>query len=152
VRTFRTLGLATAAIGALVIVAGCAGTASPAASAAPPSAAPPSAAPASSAPASAPPASAAASPSAAGGGAGALAVSIVDFSFNPATTSAKVGETVTWTNTGQAPHTVTFDDGSAKSDTLNPGDVFERTFDAAGTFTYKCSIHPAMTATVEVTG
>ena len=149
-RTLRTLGSLTAALVALVVVAGCSGTAaSPSTSAAPASAAPPSAAAASAPPAASP--SAAASASAAGG-ASTLSVSIVDFSFNPGTATAKVGEKITWTNSGATAHTVTFDEGSVKSDTLNPGDVFEHTFDAAGTFTYKCSIHPAMTGTVEVTG
>src|SRR5581483_4848918 len=31
--------------------------------------------------------------------------SIVDFSFSPATITIHVGDTVTWTNTGQQPHT-----------------------------------------------
>jgi plastocyanin len=80
------------------------------------------------------------------------AVSIVDFAFQPASIEVATGGTVTWTNTGQAPHTVTADDGSFDSGTLSPGATFSQTFATAGTFTYHCNIHPQMTATVIVGG
>jgi plastocyanin len=80
------------------------------------------------------------------------AVSIVDFAFQPASVELATGGTVTWTNTGQAPHTVTADDGSFDSGTLSPGATFSQTFATAGTFTYHCNIHPQMTATVIVGG
>jgi len=78
------------------------------------------------------------------------AVSIVDFAFQPNSSMVVAGGTVTWTNTGQAPHTVTADDGSFDSGTLSPGATFSQTFPTAGTFTYHCNIHPQMTATVIV--
>jgi len=80
-------------------------------------------------------------------------ISIVDFAFGPKTLGISVGETVTWTNneTG-VPHTVVSDDGVWESDTLRPGDSFSFTFDQPGTYTYFCSIHPAMTATITVDG
>lgn len=80
------------------------------------------------------------------------AVSIVDFAFQPDSVEIATGGTVTWTNTGQAPHTVTADDGSFDSGTLSPGATFSQTFATAGTFTYHCNIHPQMTATVIVGG
>jgi plastocyanin len=80
------------------------------------------------------------------------AVSIVDFAFQPASVEIATGGTVTWTNTGQAPHTVTADDGSFDSGTLSPGATFSQTFATAGTFTYHCNIHPQMTATIIVGG
>jgi plastocyanin len=80
------------------------------------------------------------------------AVSIVDFAFQPPSIEVATGGTVTWTNTGQAPHTVTADDGSFDSGTLSPGATFSQTFATAGTFTYHCNIHPQMTATVIVGG
>jgi plastocyanin len=83
---------------------------------------------------------------------GGAAVSIVDFAFQPAGVEVAVGGTVTWTNTGQAPHTVTADDGSFDSGQLAPGASFSQTFNTAGTFTYHCSIHPQMTGTITVTG
>jgi len=80
-------------------------------------------------------------------------ISIVGFAFGPKTLGISVGETVTWTNneTG-VPHTVVSDDGVWQSDTLRPGDSFSFTFDQPGTYTYFCSIHPAMTATITVDG
>jgi plastocyanin len=83
---------------------------------------------------------------------GGAAVSIVDFAFQPASVEVAAGSTVTWTNTGQAPHTVTADDGAFDSGQLAPGASFSQTFDTAGTFTYHCNIHPQMTGTIIVTG
>ena len=79
------------------------------------------------------------------------AVSIVDYSFNPATLSVKAGTTVTWTNTAGQDHTVTAGDGSFDSGHVAAGSTFSHTFAAAGTFTYHCTIHNQMTGTVTVT-
>src|SRR3990170_1027716 len=63
------------------------------------------------------------------------AVTIVDFASQPADLTVKVGDTVAWTNTGNAPHTVKWDDGTPASDRLTEGGApYERTFDAPGTF------------------
>jgi len=83
---------------------------------------------------------------------GGAAVSIVDFAFQPGSVEVAAGGTVTWTNTGQATHTVTADDGTFDSGQLAPGSSFSQTFDTAGTFTYHCAIHPQMTGTITVTG
>jgi plastocyanin len=80
----------------------------------------------------------------------AVSVSIVNFAFEPASVEVPVGGTVTWTNNGGAPHTVTADDGAFDSGELAPGASFSQTFDAAGTFAYHCNIHPQMTGTVNV--
>ena len=79
------------------------------------------------------------------------AVTIVDFAFQPASLEVPAGSTVTWMNSGAAPHTVTADEGAFDSDRLAPGASFSQTFDTAGTFTYHCEIHPQMTGTVVVT-
>jgi plastocyanin len=79
------------------------------------------------------------------------AVAIVDFAFQPASLEVPAGTTVTWTNGGAAPHTVTADDGAFDSGQLAPGASFSQTFDTAGTFTYHCEIHPQMTGTIVVT-
>ena len=105
--------------------------------------------------ASSPAAASAAAPSeaapseapAAGGG---DAVSIKNFAFGPASLSVAAGSTVTWTNDDSAAHTVTADDGAFDSSSIAPGSTFSQTFVAAGTFAYHCSIHPNMTATIEV--
>jgi plastocyanin len=91
------------------------------------------------------------SPTTAPAGAGA-AVAIVDFGFNAADITVKVGTTVTWTNTGQRPHTVTStDSGFTSSGTLGNGSTYAVTFQKAGTFAYVCSIHGSMKGTVTVT-
>jgi plastocyanin len=101
-----------------------------------------------------------ASTTAAGGGAttaagapaaGASAVSIKGFAFNPGDVSVKAGTKVTWTNDDSTTHKIKSDDGSFDSEGLSQGDTFEHTFDAAGTFPYICSIHPSMKGTITVT-
>jgi plastocyanin len=82
---------------------------------------------------------------------GGAAVTIVDFAFQPASLEVPIGTTVTWTNSGAAPHTVTADDGAFDSGTLQPGGTFSVTFDTPGTFAYHCEIHPSMMATIIVT-
>jgi len=73
--------------------------------------------------------------------------------FTPATLTIRKGTRVVWVNTTGAPHTVTSSDGGfASSGTLGNGDAFSATFTIAGTFSYQCSIHPYMTATIIVTG
>lgn len=74
--------------------------------------------------------------------AGGTAVTIANFAFSPAEVTIKAGETVTWTNNDGVAHTVTgadFDSGS-----LAPGKTFSHTFPTAGSFDYKCTIHPSM--------
>ena len=81
-----------------------------------------------------------------------MTVSIQDFSFNPGQITVAPGTTVTWTNQGPSPHTTTADDGSWDSGLLQQGEDFSFTFDKPGTYTYHCSIHPDMTASVKVSG
>lgn len=81
-----------------------------------------------------------------------MTVSIQDFSFNPGQITVAPGTTVTWTNEGPSPHTTTADDGGWDSGTLQQGEDFSFTFDKPGTYTYHCSIHPDMTASVKVSG
>lgn len=48
-------------------------------------------------------------------------------------------------------HRLISDDGTTFHSTiLAPGDFFQPTFTATGTFTYHCEIHPTMTGTVTV--
>ena len=63
--------------------------------------------------------------------------------FVPQNQVVAVGDTVVWTNVGQIPHTVTFDDPGIPSDSfLDAGDTFSLAFDTAGTFIYRCDFHP----------
>jgi LPXTG-motif cell wall-anchored protein len=82
----------------------------------------------------------------------AASVSAVDFRFQPQTVTITAGESVTWTNNGQSPHTAT---GSGfNSGNLNPGQSYSHTFNTAGTFAYHCIYHESqgMVGTVVVTG
>jgi plastocyanin len=78
------------------------------------------------------------------------AVSIIDFGFQPDALTVAAGTTVSWTNTGATGHTVTFDDGPDSGAIADGGGTYERTFDAAGTYDYHCSIHPSMRGSVTV--
>ena len=84
------------------------------------------------------------------GGATALAVQMMNFSFQPASLTVKVGDTVTWTNNDSTAHTVTADDNSFDSGNIDPGATYKHTFDKAGTVPYHCSIHSSMTGSIVV--
>jgi plastocyanin len=81
------------------------------------------------------------------------AVQIKNFAFSPATLTVKAGTTVTWTNQDTDAHTVTStgSGGPLKSAALSTGQTYTYTFTTAGTYSYLCTIHPFMTATVTVT-
>lgn len=75
-----------------------------------------------------------------------------DLKFVPATSTAKVGDIVEWDNTGQVPHTITFasPNDSLSDSMLNPSQKWQVKFVTAGTYSYKCTIHPGMTGTITV--
>ncbi|MEQ0559976.1 cupredoxin family copper-binding protein [Amycolatopsis sp. NEAU-NG30] len=81
-------------------------------------------------------------------------VEAMGYKFTPASLTISVGDTVTWTNHDTAPHNIVITDGPEKftSPTLQTGQTFSHTFTKAGTYSYYCSIHPDMKATVTVTG
>jgi plastocyanin len=77
-------------------------------------------------------------------------VQITDSAFGTSVLTVQVGDTVTWTNADDRPHTVTGQDGSFDSGNLDEGGTFSFTFTAPGTFAYLCQYHPEMTATIIV--
>jgi plastocyanin len=79
-------------------------------------------------------------------------VSIIDNEFDPSSIDVEEGTTVTWTNNGDSPHTVTASDDDFSSGNLDPGDSYSQTFDEAGEFDYICEYHEdeGMTGTVIV--
>ncbi|MER5792113.1 cupredoxin family copper-binding protein [Streptomyces sp. NPDC001980] len=81
------------------------------------------------------------------------AVAIKNFAFSPATLKVPVGTTVTWTNQDTDAHTVTStgSGGPLHSPALATHGTYSHTFTEPGTYAYLCTIHPFMTATVEVT-
>lgn len=80
-----------------------------------------------------------------------VTVKMVDFAFQPANLTIKTGTTVTWVNNGAVAHEPAgtgFDTGP-----IQPGQNASHTFNTAGTFPYKCVIHPTiMTGTITVNG
>lgn len=101
----------------------------------------------------------------------ACAPSAVACKYDPASITIPAGQTVTWKNNGNTPHTIhsctsannpttqacpTMNTGAAASvniasSTLNNAGTFDFKFDSAGTYNYYCDIHRWMTATVVVT-
>jgi len=73
-----------------------------------------------------------------------------NFNFMPMMVTVHVGDTVTWKNLDEEPHTVTSLDGLFRSGALDTGETFKFKFTKAGTFKYTCSIHPKMQAMVVV--
>jgi plastocyanin len=80
-------------------------------------------------------------------------VRIADFAFVPRTVRAKVGQKVKWEHQDAGvTHTVAALDRAFRSGDLEEGEEFSHVFPAAGTFAYRCSIHPDMRGTVKVSG
>lgn len=78
-------------------------------------------------------------------------VTITNFAFTPPNLQVKSGDTVTWTNNDEEPHTVVAEDHSFHSPGMDANGTFTFTFTTPGTFAYICGIHPFMRGTVVVT-
>ena len=79
-------------------------------------------------------------------------VKIGDNFFMPASLSVAVGTTVTWIHTGKVTHNVlSVNLPGIRSADLQPGERYSYTFKTPGTFTYYCSYHEGMSATITVT-
>jgi plastocyanin len=76
-------------------------------------------------------------------------VILKDIVFIPSTVTIRAGQAVWWKwDDGSVPHNVTAD--TWQSLTQEHG-TYAHTFDAAGTFQYRCTIHSGMTGKVIVT-
>jgi aldose sugar dehydrogenase len=86
---------------------------------------------------------------------------MADKAFSPNPATVKVGDTVTWTNDDDQPHTVTsgngsddpnkgkaFDSGSSALSTK--GKTFKHKFTEAGQYPYFCELHPMMVGKIIV--
>jgi plastocyanin len=79
--------------------------------------------------------------------------------FTPKTVTIPVGGTVVWKSESARPegHTIastpdngaTFNSGGTAFPIMK-GETYANVFTTAGTFTYKCEIHPNMTGTIQV--
>ena len=85
-----------------------------------------------------------------GGTGGTGDVTVDNFRFDPDVRSVAPGTTITWTNRDDVPHTIVSADGAFRSPALDTGERFSHRFDEKGSFRYYCSIHPKMTARVDV--
>lgn len=79
-----------------------------------------------------------------------LRIAIEGFKYQPATLTVAVSTTVMWVNQDDDVHTVTSVDGLFASPGLGRDEAFSRRFDAPGTYTYFCAVHPHMRATIIV--
>jgi plastocyanin len=79
-------------------------------------------------------------------------VKISDFKFSPTPLQITKGTVVIWVNKGPSTHTTTSNTGAWDSGPLVLGAKFKKRFKTDGTFLYHCSIHPFMTAEIDVTG
>ncbi len=79
---------------------------------------------------------------------GASDLSTTAYSPNPL--NVAVGTTVTWRNNDSTTHDSTALNGSFATGTIAPGGSASVTFNSAGTFPYRCTIHPGMVGTVTV--
>lgn len=68
-------------------------------------------------------------------------VMVLDYRFSSKEITVPVGTTVVWRMEASVSHTVTADDGSFDSGTLNTGDTFSYTFETEGTLAYFCEFH-----------
>lgn len=79
-------------------------------------------------------------------------VQIVNFAYAPQAITVTAGDSITWTNQDEAPHTVTTSSGpqAINSPNLSKGQSFTYTFTVPGTYNYYCAVHPDMRAQVVV--
>ncbi len=80
-----------------------------------------------------------------------ITVAITNYTFVPAKITVHPGDKVVWTNQDSIPHTATALDGkSFDSGTIDPNASWSNTFATAGSFKYRCAIHPDMQGEVDV--
>ena len=77
-------------------------------------------------------------------------VRIIGMKFEPSDIMINPGDTVTWVNSDDLPHTVTEDTGAWTSGKIEAGQAFSRQFCDTGALSYHCQIHPAMKGIVSI--
>ena len=77
-------------------------------------------------------------------------VSIVNYTYLPATVTIKVGTIVVWKNKDFVAHTITSDDGKTFNHVIASGGTSRFKFTKAGTYPYHCNFHTFMKATIVV--
>jgi plastocyanin len=74
----------------------------------------------------------------------------MSWGFDTPDLSASAGQTIVWTNTGAQAHTITADDNSFDSGSIDPGGTFSFSPTTPGTYAYHCTPHPWMKGTLTV--
>ena len=78
-------------------------------------------------------------------------IRMVDNAYRPRSISVPRGTRIRWINRGNLLHSATSTTGIWDSGLLDPGEAFTRVFRRAGTFRFKCTIHPTMRGRIVVT-
>jgi plastocyanin len=79
-----------------------------------------------------------------------VVVDMRQLAYEPGRVEVRPGTTVVWTNNAPLPHTVTADDSTFDSGTIEVGRRWARTFTREGTYAYHCTPHPFMKGVVVV--
>ena len=83
---------------------------------------------------------------------GGVSIGMKDIRFVPESITAKVGQTIVWTNNEAIPHNVTATEGADfASETMRRDDTYEFTPAKAGRIRYVCTIHSGQNGEIEVT-
>ena len=77
-------------------------------------------------------------------------IRIENFHFVPETLEVAAGTTVTWVNQDEEIHSITSGAGLFTSPGLDGSQQFSYRFERAGTYVYRCALHPQMNGTVVV--
>jgi plastocyanin len=79
-------------------------------------------------------------------------VRIESYRYEPAAVSIKTGDSVRWLNgEKRTSHSILFPaEGGRESERIFPGESWERRFDRAGRYEYRCGPHPEMKGVVVV--
>jgi len=90
-----------------------------------------------------------AAPAKPAGGGDIVAVTIKDILFKPENVTARVGQTVRWTNEDSVEHDVKAESGASfASKRLSEGDTYEQKITKAGRIDYVCTIHPGQKGSI----
>jgi plastocyanin len=70
--------------------------------------------------------------------------------FEPEGVTVAPGDTVVWVNRDMVPHTATSASGRFDSNEIAPGKTWSHVIRSTGEFSYVCTYHPLMKATLRV--
>lgn len=83
--------------------------------------------------------------------AGPQAVTIADYTYEPAKLTVPAGTTIEFTNEDSTPHTATSkESGAFETGSIDTGKTAKVTLEEPGTYAYFCAFHPFMKGTVTV--